>query len=395
MSPVPADAFEEDNCTSIVEVRGEEDVDVGFSNLYYFFQNRHAFSQIATDDPENPEDVVTIPQSAVSGAWVPDTDSERGAGLPVGIMYEYSWRAEDGNSTFQSRTTDGNVMTIGGTLIPEGYELSTLFFWQLSQTLYGIMTDCEGSNTLGEVNTETAEFSPIAEIEGAECIVSADVLPNGDVVVLDNGHGSLGRFAMAEHIVSTFAEPLGYNAGYMQAIAYSFMMNRLLIAAVHAPTRGDVDLRNNSCGRGGSPEGQLRLADVDEEGNLTGATTLIGLISPNGRAQTMYYTFPRPDNVSNEPEAGVPATYELSAIFPNPIMQESALLLELANEEFVAIHVFDSLGRLVTTLHEGMLARGISHRFGIDLQNLASGIYLVHVRGESFTATRRAVMIRQ
>ena len=76
MSPVPADAFEEDNCTSVVEVRGGEDVDVGFSNLYYFFQNRHGFTQIATDDPESPEDIVTIPQSAVSGAWVPDLDSE-------------------------------------------------------------------------------------------------------------------------------------------------------------------------------------------------------------------------------------------------------------------------------------------------------------------------------
>jgi hypothetical protein len=56
--------------------------------------------------------------------------------------------------------------------------------------------------------------------------------------------------------------------------------------------------------------------------------------------------------------------------------------------------VYDVLGRRVAVLHDGPLAAERTERLALSAQGLASGVYLVRVAGEAFTATRRLTVVR-
>lgn len=93
-------------------------------------------------------------------------------------------------------------------------------------------------------------------------------------------------------------------------------------------------------------------------------------------------------------EEPVPATVELSAVFPNPFNPQTQFTLSLAEEQHVTIAVFDLLGRRVTQLHEGRLTAGSVHRFTFEAGDLPSGLYLIRVVGETFNAVRSATLLK-
>lgn len=94
----------------------------------------------------------------------------------------------------------------------------------------------------------------------------------------------------------------------------------------------------------------------------------------------------------DDPE--VPTGYTLSAVFPNPFNPEAQLTLTLAQPQHVAVEVYDLLGRHVETLFTGVLGTAGEHRFTFEAGTLPSGLYLVQVAGETFTATRRAMLLK-
>jgi hypothetical protein len=54
------------------------------------------------------------------------------------------------------------------------------------------------------------------------------------------------------------------------------------------------------------------------------------------------------------------------------------------------------LGRALATLHDGPLAAGDVHRFDFQTagRGLATGVYFVRAVGETFSDTRRVVLVR-
>ncbi len=90
---------------------------------------------------------------------------------------------------------------------------------------------------------------------------------------------------------------------------------------------------------------------------------------------------------------GVMGSAELSAPSPNPFAAATRVTLRLAGDEAVRAEVYDLTGRLVRTLHDGRLAAG-EHRFDLDGSDLASGVYLLRVTGETFAETRQITRVR-
>jgi hypothetical protein len=91
--------------------------------------------------------------------------------------------------------------------------------------------------------------------------------------------------------------------------------------------------------------------------------------------------------------AGIPSGFALSEVTPNPFAARTRLTLELAEAQHVTAAAFDALGRVVAVLHDGALEAG-AHALALDGASLPAGLYIVRVTGETFNATRRAVLVR-
>ena len=92
-------------------------------------------------------------------------------------------------------------------------------------------------------------------------------------------------------------------------------------------------------------------------------------------------------------EAGLPGGFALSEPHPNPSASAARLTLDLAEAQAVTAEVLDALGRRVALLHAGPLGAG-AHVLVVEGSSLPSGLYVVRVTGEAFTAARRLALVR-
>ena len=93
-------------------------------------------------------------------------------------------------------------------------------------------------------------------------------------------------------------------------------------------------------------------------------------------------------------EHSLEASYELSAVSPNPFNPQAGFELTVAREQEVNIELYDIQGRLISVIHRGALTAQTSHRFTIDGSNLASGKYLIRATGEAFTASKSVTLLK-
>ena len=96
--------------------------------------------------------------------------------------------------------------------------------------------------------------------------------------------------------------------------------------------------------------------------------------------------------VSNEP--GADRGVVLGDAFPNPSSDRTALSLRLAESENVRAAAYDALGREVAVLHDGAVAAGVAETLTLDTAELAAGVYVIRVEGESFVDSRRVTVVR-
>ena len=83
---------------------------------------------------------------------------------------------------------------------------------------------------------------------------------------------------------------------------------------------------------------------------------------------------------------------------PNPFNPSTAIKFDLANNEHVALKIYNVAGRLVRTLVDGKMVRG-RHSVewngrGDSTLQLASGIYIYKLEAGGFTATRKLVLMK-
>lgn len=86
--------------------------------------------------------------------------------------------------------------------------------------------------------------------------------------------------------------------------------------------------------------------------------------------------------------------FQLSGIYPNPFNPSAAFQVSLTESQEVNIEVYDMLGRSVARIHQGQLEAGRQHMFTFNAEGLASGKYMVSLRGETFNTTRQIALVK-
>ena len=86
--------------------------------------------------------------------------------------------------------------------------------------------------------------------------------------------------------------------------------------------------------------------------------------------------------------------FEVVAPHPNPFRRRASFSLTVGTSQVVDIAAYNQLGQRVATLHDGTLAPNARHTFQLDGGQLPSGIYFIQIRGEEFSTTQRATLVR-
>ncbi|MEP7145712.1 MAG: T9SS type A sorting domain-containing protein [bacterium] len=89
----------------------------------------------------------------------------------------------------------------------------------------------------------------------------------------------------------------------------------------------------------------------------------------------------------------IPAYYELSQNYPNPFNPTTSINYSLLNQSNVSISVFDAMGKLITTMNNGLQTPG-SHSVIFNAANLSSGVYYYKLVTDNFTDTKKMLLIK-
>jgi len=114
---------------------------------------------------------------------------------------------------------------------------------------------------------------------------------------------------------------------------------------------------------------QFRLAQIDTDGTVTRSPTV-------------------------EAQVRVAAPYELSLPGRNPFRTRTQLELTVRKAQWVNAIAYNVLGQQVEVIHQGHLSAHRPTTLRLNGARLSSGVYVIHVRGETFSATRRVVLTR-
>jgi hypothetical protein len=87
------------------------------------------------------------------------------------------------------------------------------------------------------------------------------------------------------------------------------------------------------------------------------------------------------------------AEFTLQPCYPNPLNHTTTISYELRAASHVSLKIYDTAGRLMTTLADGQREAG-THHATFDGSNLASGIYLAKLQAREFTAVQKLVLLK-
>jgi hypothetical protein len=91
--------------------------------------------------------------------------------------------------------------------------------------------------------------------------------------------------------------------------------------------------------------------------------------------------------------ASQPQKFALHSPVPNPFNPSTAISYELRAASHVSLKVYDTAGRIVTTLVDGWRAAG-THEVTFDGSRLASGIYLAKLEAGENMALQKLVLLK-
>ena len=98
--------------------------------------------------------------------------------------------------------------------------------------------------------------------------------------------------------------------------------------------------------------------------------------------------------VSTEDDLAFEGPYLLGAVAPNPVAHRATASFAVREAQTVTAEVLDVLGRRVALVHEGTVPALSRQTLTVDAGALASGAYVLVVRGEGFVASRRITVTR-
>jgi hypothetical protein len=88
-----------------------------------------------------------------------------------------------------------------------------------------------------------------------------------------------------------------------------------------------------------------------------------------------------------------PANYALTQNYPNPFNPTTTIDFSIVKSGKVTLKVYNLLGQEVTTLVDNYLSTGAYHT-KLDASKLASGVYVYRLQTDTFTATKKMVLMK-
>ncbi len=80
-------------------------------------------------------------------------------------------------------------------------------------------------------------------------------------------------------------------------------------------------------------------------------------------------------------------------IYPNPSTNTAEISFSLAKAEDIRVLIYDNSGRVIQTLHQGLLEAG-EHTFSWDCSNVSAGKYICNIRGNSVFKSMKVMVAR-
>ena len=87
-------------------------------------------------------------------------------------------------------------------------------------------------------------------------------------------------------------------------------------------------------------------------------------------------------------------TMRMTPAAPNPLTTEARLSVAVRESQTVRVLLYDVMGRQVSVLHDGPMAAATPYPLSVNARGLASGVYVVVVRGESVQGAQRITVAR-
>jgi len=89
----------------------------------------------------------------------------------------------------------------------------------------------------------------------------------------------------------------------------------------------------------------------------------------------------------------VPKKYSISQNFPNPFNPTTKIKFDVPKNGNVTLEVFNNLGQLVSTLHNGYTNAGY-YETSFDGSKLTSGMYFYKLTSKDFTETKKMILVK-
>ncbi|MBX2989812.1 MAG: T9SS type A sorting domain-containing protein [Bacteroidetes bacterium] len=115
-----------------------------------------------------------------------------------------------------------------------------------------------------------------------------------------------------------------------------------------------------------------------------------GTLTPQGMPFTIYGQV-----LTNVKESSteVPSGYVLSQNYPNPFNPSTTIKFSIPVKERVTLQIYNTLGQLVSTLHDGELNAG-SFEATWNASGAASGVYFYRLQAGNFSQTKSLVLLK-
>jgi photosystem II stability/assembly factor-like uncharacterized protein len=89
----------------------------------------------------------------------------------------------------------------------------------------------------------------------------------------------------------------------------------------------------------------------------------------------------------------IPNSYSLRQNFPNPFNPVTKISFSIPKSEIIKLSVYDINGRLIQTLFSGQIDAG-SYELNFDATGLPSGLYFYKLESESFSGTKKMILLK-
>ena len=100
-----------------------------------------------------------------------------------------------------------------------------------------------------------------------------------------------------------------------------------------------------------------------------------------------------PVSVEDENTLQAPVSFNLYQNYPNPFNPSTSIQYAISSKQFIALKVYDLLGREVATLVDEYKAAG-SYEVKFDATQFSSGIYFYKLQAGSFAETKKMILLR-